>query len=166
MDKPNFNRKFLVIPIPEEDEFILSFLNRIKIANAYPSLNSVIKTIFDKKINIINIVKGNFDKSVFYKFTDLAEDDINKLCITNKNNFYIVSCLLICPYCIKQNCYVSLTGYKRNAICPTHSIPYISRCPHCNKLLDWNAEKIEICKFCKISVYSNISDYIVEYDEK
>lgn len=61
---------------------------------------------------------------------------------------------------------VSLTGYKRNAICPTHSIPYISRCPHCNKLLDWNAEKIEICKFCKISVYSNISDYIVEYDEK
>ena len=48
MDKPNFNRKFLVIPIPEEDEFILSFLNRIKIANAYPSLNSVIKTIFDK----------------------------------------------------------------------------------------------------------------------
>lgn len=35
-----------------------------------------------------------------------------------------------------------------------------------NKLLDWNAEKIEICKFCKISVYSNISDYIVEYDEK
>ena len=41
MDKPNFNRKFLVIPIPEEDEFILSFLNRIKIANAYPSLNSV-----------------------------------------------------------------------------------------------------------------------------
>jgi hypothetical protein len=25
MDKPNFNRKFLVIPIPEEDEFILSF---------------------------------------------------------------------------------------------------------------------------------------------
>lgn len=166
MDKPNFNRKFLVIPIPEEDEFILSFLNRIKIANAYPSLNSVIKTIFDKKINIINIVKGNFDKSVFYKFTDLAEDDINKLCITNKNNFYIVSCLLICPYCIKQNCYVSLTGYKRHAICPTHSIPYISRCPHCNKLLDWNAEKIEICKFCKISVYSNISDYIVEYDEK
>ncbi|MCG2572090.1 hypothetical protein LVY74_00770 [Acinetobacter sp. ME22] len=166
MDKPNFNRKFLVIPIPEEDEFILSFLNRIKIANAYPSLNSVIKTIFDKKINIINIVKGNFDKSVFYKFTDLAEDDINKLCITNKNNFYIVSCLLICPYCIKQNCYVSLAGYKRNAICPTHSTPYISRCPHCNKLLDWNAEKIEICKFCKISVYSNISDYIIEYDEK
>ena len=166
MDKPNFNRKFLVIPIPEEDEFILSFLNRIKIANAYPSLNSVIKTIFDKKINIINIVKGNFDKSVFYKFTDLAEDDINKLCITNKNNFYIVSCLLICPYCIKQKCYVSLAGYKINAICPTHSIPYISRCPHCNKLLDWNAEKIEICKFCKISVYSNISDYIVEYDEK
>ena len=48
MDKPNFNRKFLVIPIPEEDEFILSFLNRIKIANAYPSLNSVIKTIFKK----------------------------------------------------------------------------------------------------------------------
>ena len=166
MDKPNFNRKFLVIPIPEEDEFILSFLNRIKIANAYPSLNSVIKTIFDKKINIINIVKGNFDKSVFYKFTDLAEDDINKLCITNKNNFYIVSCLLICPYCIKQHNYVSLNGYRKNVICPTHSIPYISRCPHCNKLLDWDAEKIEICKFCKTYVYSNIGDYIVECDER
>jgi hypothetical protein len=26
-------------------------------------------------------------------------------------------------------------------------------------------KKIEICKFCKNSVYSNISDYIVEYDE-
>mgnify|MGYP006199971699 CR=1 FL=1 len=73
MDKPSFNRKFLVIPIPEEDEFILSFLNRIKISNAYPSLNSVIRTIFEKKISNINIVKGNFDKSVFYKFTDLGK---------------------------------------------------------------------------------------------
>lgn len=166
MNKPNFNRKFLVIPIPEEDEFILSFLNRIKMANAYPSLNSVIKTIFEKKINIINIVKGNFDKSVFYKFTDLVEDEINKLCLTEKNNFYIVSCLLICPYCIKQHSYVSLNGYRKNVICPAHSFPYISRCPHCNKLLDWDAEKIEICKFCKTSVYSNISNYIVKYDEK
>ncbi|WP_120429978.1 hypothetical protein [Acinetobacter baylyi] len=166
MNKPNFNRKFLVIPIPEEDEFILSFLNRIKMANAYPSLNSVIKTIFEKKINIINIVKGNFDKSVFYKFTDLVEDEINKLCLTEKNNFYIVSCLLICPYCIKQHSYVSLNGYRKNVICPAHSFPYISRCPHCNKLLDWNAERIEICKFCKTSVYSNISNYIVKYDEK
>lgn len=96
MDKPNFNRKFLVIPIPEEDEFILSFLNRIKIANAYPSLNSVIRTIFEKKISTINIVKGNFDKSVFYKFTDLVEDEINKLCLTDQNNFYIVSCLWLC----------------------------------------------------------------------
>lgn len=81
MNKPNFNRKFLVIPTPEEDEFILSFLNRIKMANAYPSLNSVIKTIFEKKMSIINIVKGNFDKSVFYEFTDLVEDEINKLCV-------------------------------------------------------------------------------------
>ncbi|WP_336936084.1 hypothetical protein [Acinetobacter beijerinckii] len=166
MNKPNFNRKFLVIPTPEEDEFILSFLNRIKMANAYPSLNSVIKTIFEKKMSIINIVKGNFDKSVFYEFTDLVEDEINKLCITEKNNFYIVSCLLICPYCIKQHSYVSLNGYRKNVICPAHSFPYISRCPHCNKLLDWDAEKIEICKFCKTSVYSNISNYIVKYDEK
>ena len=134
--------------------------------NAYPSLNSVIKTIFEKKVSIINMVKGNFDKSVFCEFTDLVEDEINKLCITNKNNFYIVSCLLICPYCIKQQSYVSLNGYRKNVICPTHSIPYISRCPHCNELLDWDAEKIEICRFCKTSVYSNISDYIVEYDEK
>lgn len=166
MNKSNFNKKFLVIPIPEEDEFILSFLNRIKMVNAYPSLNSVIKTIFEKKVSIINMVKGNFDKSVFCEFTDLVEDEINKLCITNKNNFYIVSCLLICPYCIKQQSYVSLNGYRKNVICPTHSIPYISRCPHCNELLDWDAEKIEICRFCKTSVYSNISDYIVEYDEK
>ncbi|USA44933.1 hypothetical protein NDN11_09300 [Acinetobacter sp. C26M] len=166
MNNQNFNRKFLVIPIPEEDEFILSFLNRIKIANAYPSLNSVIKTIFKKKISIINIVKGNFDKSVFYEFTDLVEDEINKLCITNNNNFYIVSCLLICPYCIKQQSYVSLNGYRKNVICPTHSIPYITRCPHCNELLDWDAEKIEICRFCKTSVYSNISDYILEYGDK
>jgi len=166
LKKPNFNRKFLVIPIPEKDEFILSFLNRIKMANAYHSLNSVIKTIFEKKINIINLVKGNFDKSVFYKFTDLVEDEINKLCLTEKNNFYIVSCPIICPYCIKQQNYVSLNGYRKNVICPTHSIPYISRCPHCNKLLDWDAEKIEICKFCKTYVHSNISDYIVECDEK
>lgn len=166
MNKSNFNKKFLVIPIPEEDEFILSFLNRIKMVNAYPSLNSVIKTIFEKKVSIINMVKGNFDKSVFCEFTDLVEDEINKLCITNKNNFYIVSCLLICPYCIKQQSYVSLNGYRKNVICPTHSIPYISRRPHCNELLDWDAEKIEICRFCKTSVYSNISDYIVEYDEK
>lgn len=166
MNKSNFNKKFLVIPIPEEDEFILSFLNRIKMVNAYPSLNSVIKTIFEKKVSIINMVKGNFDKSVFCEFTDLVEDEINKLCITNKNNFYIVSCLLICPYCIKQQSYVSLNGYRKNVICPTYSIPYISRCPHCNELLDWDAEKIEICRFCKTSVYSNISDYIVEYDEK
>ena len=164
MDKPSFNRKFLVIPIPEEDEFILSFLNRIKIANAYPSLNSVIKTIFEKKVSNINIVKGNFDKSVFYKFTDLVENEINKMCLTNQNNFYIVSCLLICPYCIKQHSYVSINGYRKNVICPTHSIPYISRCPHCNKLLDWNAEKIEICKFCKISVCSDISSYVVKHE--
>ena len=166
MNKPNFNRNFLVIPIPEEDEFILSFLNRIKIANAYPSLNSVIKSIFENKISTINIVKGNFDKLVFYKFTDLVEDEINKLCLTDQNNFYVVSCLLICPYCIKQHNYVSLNGYRKNVICPTHSIPYISRCPHCNKLLDWDAEKIEICKFCKTYVYSNIGDYIVECDER
>ncbi|WP_119054858.1 hypothetical protein [Acinetobacter colistiniresistens] len=165
MNKPNFNRKFLVIPTPEEDEFILSFLNRIKMANAYPSLNSVIKTIFEKKMSIINIVKGNFDKSVFYEFTDLIEDEVNKLCITEKNNFYIVSCLLICPYCIKQNCYVSLNGYRKNVICPAHSLPYISRCPHCNKLLDWDAEKIEICKFCKTSIYSDISNYVIKYAE-
>lgn len=165
MNKPNFNRKFLVIPTPEEDEFILSFLNRIKMANAYPSLNSVIKTIFEKKMSIINIVKGNFDKSVFYEFTDLVEDEVNKLCITEKNNFYIVSCLLICPYCIKQHSYVSLNGYRKNVICPAHSLPYISRCPHCNKLLDWDAEKIEICKFCKISVYSDISSYVIKYAE-
>ncbi|WP_336936825.1 hypothetical protein [Acinetobacter modestus] len=166
MNKPNFNRNFLVIPIPEENEFILSFLNRIKMANAYPSLNSVIKTIFENKISTINIVKGNFDKSVFYKFTDLVEDEINKLCLTDQNNFYVVSCLLICPYCIKQHSYVSLNGYRKNVICPTHSIPYISRCPHCNKLLDWDAEKIEICKFCKTYVYSNIGDYIIECDER
>lgn len=164
MNKQNFNRKFLVIPIPEKDEFILSFLNRIKMANAYPSLNSVIKTIFEKKISTINIVKGNFDKSVFYKFTDLVEDEINKLCLTDQNNFYIVSCLLICPYCIKQHSYVSINGYRKNVICPTHSIPYISRCPHCNKLLDWNAERIEICKFCKISVHSDISSYVVKHE--
>lgn len=133
-------------------------------ANAYPSLNSVIKTIFEKKISIINIVKGNFDKSVFYEFTDLVEDEINKLCITEKNNFYIVSCLLICPYCIKQHSYVSLNGYRKNVICSRHSIPYISRCPHCNELLDWDAEKIEICKFCKTSVYSDISSYVVKYE--
>ncbi len=134
-------------------------------ANAYPSLNSVIKTIFEKKMSIINIVKGNFDKSVFYEFTDLIEDEVNKLCITEKNNFYIVSCLLICPYCIKQNCYVSLNGYRKNVICPAHSLPYISRCPHCNKLLDWDAEKIEICKFCKTSIYSDISNYVIKYAE-
>lgn len=56
------NKSFLICPYPKKNEFILSYLARIKQFNLYPNLNSVLYTIFSKKINIIDISKGIFDK--------------------------------------------------------------------------------------------------------
>lgn len=161
----NYSKKFLIIPKPKEDEFILSYLNRIKEENAYPSLNLVLKTIFGEKIKILNVVKGNFDKSALIEFVGINENLINKLCITDKNKFYCLSCILVCPYCITEKKYVSISGYQKNAMCSIHFIPYISRCPYCNKLLDWNAEKIERCQFCKNYIDSNINQYVLRNKE-
>lgn len=157
------NHKFLVIPNPKENEFILSYLNRLKIENGYPSLKLVIKIIFGSKIKILDVVKGNFDKSALIEFVGVNESLIDKLCITDNDKFYCLSCILVCPYCIAEEKNVPISAYQKNAMCPVHVIPYISRCPHCNKLLDWNAEKIEKCHFCKNYINSNIEQYVLRY---
>lgn len=160
------NNKFLIIPLPEKDEFILSYLNRLKKANAYPSLKLVIHTIFGEKITLISLVKGNFNKLLLSKFTDLNEVEIDKLCIQDyQKDFYYVNCILICPFCITNKNYIPIFWYKKNIMCPIHSIPYISRCPHCNKLLNWDAEKLEICHFCNRAINLNIEKYIILHDE-
>lgn len=164
-NKATYDNKFLLIPKPKEDEFILSYLNRIKEENAYPSLNLVLKIIFGDKIKILAVVKGEFNKLTLSKYVGINENLIDKLCITDNNKFYCLSCIFVCPYCIKEEKYVSISSYQKNAICPVHLIPYINRCPHCNKLLDWNAEKIERCRFCKNYINSNIEKYVLRYKE-
>lgn len=158
-------KKFLIIPHLEREEFILSYLNRIKKANAYPSLISVVKTIFGKKITTMNLVKGNFNKFIFSEHTGLSETQINSLFIQeHQNEFYSVDCLLICPFCILKQNYIPIAWYKKDHICPIHSIPYISRCPHCNTLLHWDTKKIEVCHFCQCAINLNIEKHIIHHD--
>ena len=70
------NKSFLICPYPKKNEFILSYLARIKQFNLYPNLNSVLYTIFSKKINIIDISKGIFDKKKLSEFTFIKENEI------------------------------------------------------------------------------------------
>lgn len=159
------NRKFLVIPNPKENEFILSYLNRLKIENGYLSLKLVIKIIFGDEIKILNLVKGNFNKSVLSNCLGINESIVDKLCLTDSDKFYLLSCILVCPYCFTEKIYIPISSYQKNVMCPIHFISYISRCPHCNKLLDWNAENIEICRFCKKYINSGIEKYVIRYEE-
>lgn len=160
------NKKFLILPFPKEDEFILSYLLRLKKYNGYPSVISLIKIIFGENTKKINIVKGDFNKNIFSNFTELTYLEIDKLCLNKKNNeYYSVEYLIVCPLCLLERDYIPIGWYKRNTMCSIHSIPYISRCPHCDKLLKWETKKLEICFFCKTPIYLNIDKYIINHKD-
>ena len=61
------NKKFLILPFPKEDEFILSYLLRLKKYNGYPSVISLIKIIFGentKKIVLAHLSETNNDAQI------------------------------------------------------------------------------------------------------
>jgi hypothetical protein len=77
--------KVLIIPNPEDNEFILSYLFRLKKLNAYYSLQSLLKVIFGKNINLTLLAKGDFDYSLISKSTNLSIGLIESMYLRNKD---------------------------------------------------------------------------------
>ncbi|HAV5768657.1 TPA: hypothetical protein JI173_00100 [Acinetobacter baumannii] len=158
-------KKFLVTPQLKQDEFILSFLTRLKKSNAYPNLNSVIQTIFGEKISKINITKGNFNKIILSKTISHSIEKINNSCI-NTEDYYCVSNVFLCPICIENTKYISVSWYKKDSLCSIHKLPFISKCPHCQKKISWDADNFSKCMFCKEIYSKNIRKYIIPITNK
>ncbi|WP_313043063.1 hypothetical protein [Acinetobacter sp.] len=159
------NKSFLICPYPKKNEFILSYLARIKQFNLYPNLNSVLYTIFSKKINIIDISKGIFDKKKLSEFTFIKENEIIEYCL-DYNIHHITSNILVCPLCIKDQNFISIEWYQKDHICLIHSLPFINKCLNCKKLLTWNTNNFKICSFCKTPLHLNIDKYIIPLETK
>lgn len=159
------NKSFLICPYPKKNEFILSYLARIKQFNLYPNLNSVLYTIFSKKINIIDISKGIFDKKKLSEFTFIKENEIIEYCL-DYNIHHITSNILVCPLCIKDQNFISIEWYQKDHICLIHSLPFINKCLNCKKLLTWNTDNFKICSFCKTPLHLNIDKYIIPLETK
>lgn len=154
------SKNFLIVPNPEKNEFIISFLVRLKKLNAYPSLNSIIKTIFDKNINLSLLIKGEFGGLEIAQFTNLTIDDVNNMRINSKE-FYETINVILCPICIQFKKYISLECYNSNTICPIHLIPYTNKCLNCGEIISWDANDFEICHYCKKPVSTNFFKYLI-----
>lgn len=148
-----YKNKFLIRPRPFENEFILSYLERIRYENHYSTIASICLTIFKRKISLLDIVKGNFNITLFCQFTWLEPNQVENMCITD-DDFYISTNVFLCLPCLIENKYVERDFYKKNAICHKHLAPIISRCPYCNNLFDWSTLNRNNCKNCfrKISM--------------
>lgn len=158
------SKRFLIIPNPEDNEFILSYLFRLKKLNAYYSLQSVLKVIFGKNINLTLLAKGDFDYSLISKSTNLSIGLIESMCLRNKG-FHLGHRAILCPLCIQLKKYISKDSYKINNLCPIHFIPYISRCLNCGKLINWDANDIEICQYCNKSIATNSYRYLISIND-
>ena len=145
--KLQYNSKFLVRPLPFENEFILSYLERLRYENYHSTIASVCLTIFKTKISLLDMVKGNFDMPLFCQFTSLESNQVKNMCITD-DDFYVSTNLFLCLPCLIENKYVERNFYKKNAICHKHLVPIISRCPYCNNLFEWSTLNKSNCKKC------------------
>lgn len=158
----HYNKKFLVRPRPFENEFILSYLERVRYENSYSTIGSVCLTIFKRKISLLDVVKGNFDINLLCQYTLLGSSQVENMCI-NEENFHISINLFICAQCLSENKYVEKNFYKKNTICYKHLIPIISRCPYCNNLFDWSILSKMNCKKCFKKIKMN-PQYLLNVD--
>jgi len=153
---PPFSTKFLVRPAPLDDEYILSYLERLRIENGYSSIDLICKTIFATKISLVDIVKGNFDKGLFSKYTNLDYEVINNLCITD-NKFYTSLNVHLCLECFKEINYIKKEWYLKNYICNQHKLPIVCRCFCCNLLFSFGVLSSPVCKRCFNSIFINVN---------
>lgn len=151
------NNLFLIIPFPRDGEFILSYLWRIKKSNCYPRFNMLFNRIFGEKMIMKNISKQGINKKLLSTITGISEEKIESLCIDiNDREYYSINCMLVCPFCIKNQDFITKEWYKKESICLIHSMPYISKCPHCKKMLSWDAKEACRCLYCNKLIYEDI----------
>lgn len=150
---PLSSTKFLVRPAPLDDEYILSYLERLRIENGYSSIDLICKTIFGTKISLVDIVKGNFDKILFSTYTSLNFDEIKNLCITD-NKYYVSANVYLCLECFKEVNYIKKDWYIRDYVCCHHKLPISCRCSFCNSLYSFNILNNYFCKKCHKNIFS------------
>lgn len=155
------SNKFLVRPRPFDDEFILSYLQRVSEANSYASIDQICSTVFDHRKSLTDIIKGNFDKKLLAQFTDLSISQICDL-LTVDEDYYLSSNLIFCIECFKLNKYIKKQFYKKEYICEKHDLPMISRCLFCNRLYSWKVLDSLKCNYCKKPINNEIEQKILK----
>lgn len=150
-----YNSKFLVRPTPLDDEYILSYLGRLCFENGYESINLICTTIFGSRTSLINIARGDFNKTLFSQYTGLSFDKIENICITGDDSYVSVN-ISLCLKCFKEIGYVKKDWYIKDYICYKHYFPINSRCLYCNSLYLWSIINKPICNKCNRSIFHNL----------
>lgn len=147
-----YNSKFLVRPIPLENEHILSYLERLRIENGYSTINIICITIFDTRINLVDLVKGYFNKERFSNYTNLTIKEVENLCL-NDEIYDISPQVNLCLLCFKNLNYIKKEWHAKNYICEKHQIPIVNRYLYCNALYNLNIIELKICNKCHKSIF-------------
>ena len=155
------SNKFLVRPRPYDDEFILSYLQRVSQENSYASLDQICSTVFAHRKSLTDIIKGNFDTKLLAQFTDLSISQICDL-LTLGEDYHLSSHPIFCIECFKLNKYIKKQFYKKEYICENHDLPMISRCLFCNRLYSWKVLDNLKCSYCKKNINNKIEQKILK----
>jgi hypothetical protein len=148
-----------VVPTPQPRESALGYMLRLAEANYLKSpwlLFKLVKTCQQR------ITSPAFDPAVIANWTDIAEEDLQKLSYSNykqgKLQYQfkgqkILSDHLnlrhprICPQCIDETGFIdALWDIDLVTTCPRHERKLISRCPHCQKQLSWYRAGLAVCR--------------------
>ncbi|MCY1162120.1 hypothetical protein D9M71_24650 [compost metagenome] len=158
---PQYKKKFLVRPLPLENEFILSYLERLKEANVYLSINSICTTMFEENIILKKVVKGDFNRKLFSQYTGISLDLIDDMCIFDERNYYCTKNVIFCPICFDSLKYIRKNWYQKEYLCPIHFKPLISKCIQCNYLISWNSLFTGKCFKCQNQLNYYDSKYFI-----
>lgn len=155
------SNKFLVRPRPFDDEFILSYLQRVSEHNSYASIDQICSTVFGHRKSLKDIIKGNFDTKLLGQFTGLSSSQVFDL-LTLDEDYHLSSNLIFCIECLKLNKYIKKQFYKKEYICEKHDLPMISRCLFCNRLYSWKVLDSLKCSYCGKNIKNIIEQKILK----
>lgn len=155
------SNKFLVRPRPFDDEFILSYLQRVSEHNSYASIDQICSTVFGHRKSLKDIIKGNFDTKLLGQFTGLSTSQVFDL-LTLGEDYHLSSNLIFCIECLKLNKYIKKQFYKKEYICEKHDLPMISRCSFCKRLYSWKVLDSLKCSYCEKTIKNRIEQKILK----
>lgn len=147
--------RLLIVPPPEVNEHIFSFILRVTNANFYDSIRWILdlSTIPASRDDIPGIVFGKYN---LYKLAQITEIDIHHLISMTYAEHTDESLLSqayirpmhmkICPLCLKEKEYIEkYLDVQAYTTCVKHKTLLLSHCPSCKKRISWYRKNIFIC---------------------